>query len=167
MVFPAAIREKSQRWVALSCDAHLMFASSGRIRQPCTFSLSDPVSCGTFLISQHFCAGNSVRPLFVHPKNVSSVQKRHFKRFGWSLGVWNMGKDLLIWKETLEKPYERKRPYEREFVSWNDVWCCSNERLIHQERPISVKGVSERELYKNPFHPLVYLKSRVDTQRDL
>jgi len=26
MVFPAAIREKSQRWVALSCDAHLMFA---------------------------------------------------------------------------------------------------------------------------------------------
>jgi len=26
MVFPATIREKSQRWVALSCDAHLMFA---------------------------------------------------------------------------------------------------------------------------------------------
>jgi len=24
MVFPAAIREKSQRWVALSCDAHLV-----------------------------------------------------------------------------------------------------------------------------------------------
>ena len=58
MVFPAAIRKKSQRWVALSCDAHLMFASSGRIRQPCTFSLSDPVSCGTVLISQHFCTGN-------------------------------------------------------------------------------------------------------------
>jgi len=59
MVFPTAIREKLQRWVALSCDAHLMFASSGRIRQPCTFLLSDPVSCGTFLISQHFCTGNS------------------------------------------------------------------------------------------------------------
>jgi len=26
MVFPAAMREKSQRWVALSCDAHLVFA---------------------------------------------------------------------------------------------------------------------------------------------
>jgi len=25
-IFPAAIREKSQRWVALSCDAHLLFA---------------------------------------------------------------------------------------------------------------------------------------------
>jgi len=27
VVFPAAIREKSQRWVALSCDAHLVPAS--------------------------------------------------------------------------------------------------------------------------------------------
>jgi len=26
MLFLAAIREKSQRWVALSCDAHLVFA---------------------------------------------------------------------------------------------------------------------------------------------
>jgi len=58
MVFPAAIREKSQRGVALSCDAHVVFARSGKIRQPCTFSLSDPVSCGTFLIELHFCAGN-------------------------------------------------------------------------------------------------------------
>jgi len=66
MVFPAAIREKSQRWVALSCDAHLMFAREGKIRQPCTFSLSDPVSCGTFLISQHFCAGNSLWSLLPH-----------------------------------------------------------------------------------------------------
>jgi len=57
MVFPAAIREKSQRGVALSCDAHVMFASSGKIRQPCTFSLSDPVLVRDFLISQHFCAG--------------------------------------------------------------------------------------------------------------
>ena len=53
-VFLAAIREKSLRGVALSCDAHVMSASSGKIRQPCTVSLGDPVSCGTFLIEQHF-----------------------------------------------------------------------------------------------------------------
>jgi len=35
MVFLAAIREKSQCWVFLSCDAHLVSAGLGRIRQPC------------------------------------------------------------------------------------------------------------------------------------
>jgi len=35
MGFLAAIREKWQRWVALSCDAHLVSAGQGRIRQPC------------------------------------------------------------------------------------------------------------------------------------
>jgi len=57
MVFPAAIREKSQRGVALSCDAHVMSASSGKIRQPCTFSLSDPVSCEQFFYRSTFLRG--------------------------------------------------------------------------------------------------------------
>ena len=64
MVFPAAIREKSQRRVALSCDAHVVFASSGEIRQPCTFSLSDLVLVRTFFSSQHFCAGNSLNTIY-------------------------------------------------------------------------------------------------------
>ena len=59
-VFPAALREKSPHWVALSCDAHLLFAKEGKIRQPCTVSLSDSVSCEQFFIVLHFCAGNSV-----------------------------------------------------------------------------------------------------------
>jgi len=59
MVFPAAIREKSQRGVALSCDAHVMSARSGEMRQPCTVLLGNTVSCETFLTSQHFCAGKS------------------------------------------------------------------------------------------------------------
>jgi len=41
MGFPAAIREKSQCWVALSCDAHLVSAGLGRIRQPCSCSSSE------------------------------------------------------------------------------------------------------------------------------
>ena len=65
MVFPAAIREKSQRGVTLSCDAHVMFASSDKIRQPCTFSLSDPVLCENFFSSQHFCAGNIAEDVFL------------------------------------------------------------------------------------------------------
>ena len=56
MVFPAAIREKSQRGVALSCDAHVVSAKSVGIRQPCTESLSE----STFLSVQHFCAGNYI-----------------------------------------------------------------------------------------------------------
>jgi len=60
MVFLAAIGEKSLRGVALSCDAHVMSASSGKIRQPFTVSLGDPVLSETFFSSQHFCAGNSV-----------------------------------------------------------------------------------------------------------
>ena len=58
MFFLAAMGEKSLRGVALSWDAHVMSASSGKIRQPCTVSLGDPVSCGTFLTELHFCAGN-------------------------------------------------------------------------------------------------------------
>jgi len=38
MGFLAAIRGKSQSWVALSCDAHLVSSSQGRIRQPCVQS---------------------------------------------------------------------------------------------------------------------------------
>ena len=34
MVFPAAIREKSQRGVALSCDVHVVSAKSVGIRHP-------------------------------------------------------------------------------------------------------------------------------------
>jgi len=58
MGFLSAIREKSLRGVALSCDVHVIFASSGKIRQSCTVSLGDSVSSETFLSSQHFCAGN-------------------------------------------------------------------------------------------------------------
>jgi len=38
MIFPAAIREKSRRWVTLSYDAHSVSAGLGRIRQPCVRS---------------------------------------------------------------------------------------------------------------------------------
>ena len=48
MGFLAAIREKSQRWVALSCDAHLVPAGLGRIRQPCFQSSSEPNLVRTF-----------------------------------------------------------------------------------------------------------------------
>jgi len=58
MVFPAAIREKSQRGVALSCDAHVVSAKSVGIRQPCSESLSETASCRTFLSVQHFFVGN-------------------------------------------------------------------------------------------------------------
>ena len=58
MVFPAAIREKSQRGVALSCDAQVVSAKSVGIRQPCTKSRSESASCETFFSVQHFCAGN-------------------------------------------------------------------------------------------------------------
>ena len=57
MVFPAAIRENSQRGVALSCDAHVVFASSGEIRQPCTVSLGDSVSCEIFFNRSAFLRG--------------------------------------------------------------------------------------------------------------
>ena len=43
MVIPAAIREKSQRGVAMSCDAHVVSAKSGGIRQPCPRSRRFPV----------------------------------------------------------------------------------------------------------------------------
>jgi len=42
MVFPAAIREKSQCWVVFSCDAHSVSAGLGRIRQPCVQSSIGP-----------------------------------------------------------------------------------------------------------------------------
>jgi len=74
-VFPAALREKSHHWVALSCDAHLLFARQGKIRQPCTFSLGDPVSCDLFLINLHFCAGNSA-PAFLLVSFFQRVQTR-------------------------------------------------------------------------------------------
>ena len=57
MVFPAAIREKSQHGVALSCDAHVMFASSGKIRQSCSRSSSEWDLSRTFSKHSPFCAG--------------------------------------------------------------------------------------------------------------
>jgi len=72
MVFPAAIREKSQRGVALSCDAHVVSAQSVGIRQPCTESLSETASCRTFLSVQHFCAGNSKWSKDYCPRNLFS-----------------------------------------------------------------------------------------------
>jgi len=48
MGFLAAIREKSQRWVVLSCDAHLVSACQGMIRQPCFQSSSEPNLVRTF-----------------------------------------------------------------------------------------------------------------------
>jgi len=41
MGVPAAICEKSQCWVALSCDAHLVSAGLDRIRQPYSCSSSE------------------------------------------------------------------------------------------------------------------------------
>jgi len=58
MVFLAAIREKSQCWVALSCDVHLVSAGLGRIRQPCFRSLSEWNLVRTFFKHSPFCAGN-------------------------------------------------------------------------------------------------------------
>jgi len=48
MVFPAAIREKSQGWVVLSCDAHSVSTSLGRIREPCVQSSSESDLVRTF-----------------------------------------------------------------------------------------------------------------------
>ena len=59
MVSPAAIREKSQRGVALNCDVQVVSAKSVAIRQPCNQIAYDVVSCGTFFSVRHFCAGNS------------------------------------------------------------------------------------------------------------
>jgi len=59
MVFPAAIRGKSQRWVALPCDAHVVPAGQGKIRQPCVRSSSEPDLEPTFFYVRPFCAGNS------------------------------------------------------------------------------------------------------------
>jgi len=56
-VFPAALREKSPHWVALSCDAHLLFAKQGKIRQPCTVSLGESVSCEMFFNRSAFLRG--------------------------------------------------------------------------------------------------------------
>ena len=68
MVFPVVIRQKSHRGVALSCDAHVMFASSGKIRQPCTFSLSDPVSCEIFFFKSAFLRGKLIYiHVYIHP----------------------------------------------------------------------------------------------------
>ena len=59
MGFLTAIREKSQRWVALSCDAHVVSAGQGRIRQPCVQSSSGTKLVRTFFEYPPFCAGNS------------------------------------------------------------------------------------------------------------
>ena len=65
MVFPAAILEKSQRGVALSCDAQVVSAKSVGIRQPCTRSRREIASCGTFSSVRHFCAGNSYSVIYL------------------------------------------------------------------------------------------------------
>jgi len=61
MVFLAAIREKSLRGVALPWDAHVMSASSHKIRQPCTVSLGDSVSCVNFFNRTAFFARETRR----------------------------------------------------------------------------------------------------------
>ena len=58
MVLPAAIRGKSQRWVALSCDAHSFPSGWGRIGQPCVRSSSESDLERTFFSCSPFCAGN-------------------------------------------------------------------------------------------------------------
>ena len=65
MVFPAAIREKSQRGIALSCDVHVVSAKSVGIRQPYTEWLGESASCRTFISVQHFCAGNRFPAAFL------------------------------------------------------------------------------------------------------
>ena len=80
MVFPAAIREKSQRGVDLSCDAHVVSAKSVGIRQPCTDSLGESASCRTFFSVQHFCAGNSLPATF-------SISFAESLRVSWPMNV--------------------------------------------------------------------------------
>ena len=48
MIFPAAIRKKSQCWVILSCDSHSVSAGLGRIKQPCVWSSSESDLVRTF-----------------------------------------------------------------------------------------------------------------------
>ena len=52
--FPGAIRENSQCWVVLSCDAYSVSAGLGRIRQPC-----DRTSCEHFKNVRHFARETS------------------------------------------------------------------------------------------------------------
>ena len=66
MVFPAAIREKSQRGVALNWDVQVVSAKSVAMRQPCTELRSKTASCGTFFSVRHFCAGNLERETYPH-----------------------------------------------------------------------------------------------------
>ena len=61
MGFPAAIREKSQREIALLCDAHSVPSGWDTIGQPCVQSFSESNLVRTFWIVQPLCAGNCTR----------------------------------------------------------------------------------------------------------
>ena len=75
MVFPAAIREKSQRGVAHSCDAHVMSAKSGGIRQPCTEYLLNGF-CENFFNRSAFLRGklNLEGSVLINPKKSVLVE---------------------------------------------------------------------------------------------
>ena len=60
MASPAAIREKSQRGVALNCDVQVVSAKSVAIRQPCTKSLTKRPLAGTFFQFGIFARETSV-----------------------------------------------------------------------------------------------------------
>jgi len=71
MVFPAAIRGKSQRWVALSCDAHLVSSGQDRIRQPCVqSSYWDQTRANIFFNVHHFARET---PKYVYEFPLSSI----------------------------------------------------------------------------------------------
>ena len=76
MVFPAAIREKSQRGVALSCDAHVMSAKSGKIRQPCTETLGDSVFERNFFNKSEFLHGKLTAALSYPNRREPSVHHK-------------------------------------------------------------------------------------------
>ena len=54
MVFPAAIRGKSQRWVALSCDAHLVLPVRVEYGSRAPSRLANQVLCEHFFNVHHF-----------------------------------------------------------------------------------------------------------------
>jgi len=54
MGFLAAIREKSQSWVVLSCDAHLVSAVRVGYGSRASGPLANQISCEHFLNIRHF-----------------------------------------------------------------------------------------------------------------
>jgi len=77
MVLPAAIREKSQRQIALLCDAHSVPSGWDTIGHPCLWSSSESDLQRTFFEHSPFCAGNSGFPHCKSSAEVPSYWELH------------------------------------------------------------------------------------------